>query len=844
MNRILTVFCAVFIVASGAFAQTSNSALMERFKAYRYGGNRAVLDEVAAWASESRKDPERRKEAASSLAEILYSDAPFEVKQSACRNLVLLATQLQFAALVKLLDDPQLSHYALLAMANIPGDNVDGILRARLSQSSGRTLMELLDILGERKCSAAIPEMARYLKSTDSALFEAAAFALAKTGNWLASEPLILAYKRDSGTQGRVAGHALLEIGNRILRAGDRARAYPVFDVLDRTSPDLPTAAAALRGVVQCMGVQAMPALLAALGEDGTLRQSMAACLAREMPGKDITANLCRRLPQLTPRGQVMLITALSERGDPSAAPAIISLRKSPDPAVRAAALGALGDLGGASAVSPLLEEAAGAQKETKQAARDSLTHLRGPEVDRILLAALSDSRPGIGVEAIGAISRRGTPGAASALLASSKSPSRQISSAALRALRESGGFDILPELVTLLLAKLPSERDEVISTVSEIARRGQTEEQRTGVILRRLAHATDTPDRIDLLTIASEVGGPKALGAIRGAFADTEPAVQMSALRLLAEWPTDEPMEDLLKLVRASGDQRQRAIALRGYVHMISLNESRSPDQAITLYRGVSAFTKSSDEKRLVLSGLTKVRSLAALEYASSYLADESVRGEAELAVAVIGRAVAGAYPDRVQQALQPIAQNSSSETARSKAREAIALIGRFGDYVTAWEVSPGYQQTGVDYSCLFDIPFLPEYPARQRQVPWRIMPAGTNPEQPWLLDLLAAIGGEQKVAYLRTAMWSESERDLVLEAGSDDGLKVWWNGSVVLSRNVARAVAPGQEKVTVRAKQGWNQMLFKVTQNVMGWGACARIINPDGSRTNGIRFAPSPAP
>src|SRR5258708_7109413 len=299
--------------------------------------------------------------------------------------------------------------------------------------------------------------------------------------------------------------------------------------------------------------------------------------------------------------------------------------------------------------------------------------------------------------------------------------------------------------------------------------------------------------------------------------------------------------MPALLSRVRASGNQTQRAIALRGYVRMIALNETRSPDQAVGLYKGVSAFTKTPDERRLVLSGLSKVKSLAALDYASSFLADEGVRAEAELAVAEIGRGIAGAYPEKMRAALEPIAQNSSSESAKNKAREALALIGEFGDFVTAWEVSPGYQQPGADYVRLFDIPFAPEDPSREKRVPWRLMPVGTTPEQPWLLDLLAALGGEQRVAYLRTAIWSDSAGDLVLELGSDDGLKVWWNGQVVLAHNTARAAAPGQEKVKIGVKQGWNHLMLKVTQNIMGWGACARIANPDGSRAEKIRCAPT---
>src|SRR5205085_1063153 len=174
-------------------------------------------------------------------------------------------------------------------------------------------------------------------------------------------------------------------------------------------------------------------------------------------------------------------------------------------------------------------------QKDVMQAARDSLARLRGIVIDRSLLVALADSRPRVKVEAIGAISRRGTPGAISALLESAKSPSREVSAAALKALRESGNSALIPELVSLLLNKKPGERDDVISTISEIARRGTSEEQRTGVILRRLAQATKEADRLDLLTIAAEVGGPGALTALRTGSTDGSSEVQQTALGLVA---------------------------------------------------------------------------------------------------------------------------------------------------------------------------------------------------------------------------------------------------------------------------------------------------------------------
>src|SRR5207249_3251314 len=99
---------------------------------------------------------------------------------------------------------------------------------------------------------------------------------------------------------------------------------------------------------------------------------------------------------------------------------------------------------------------------------------------------------------------------------------------------------------------------------------------------------------------------------------------------------------------------------------------------------------------------------------------------------------------------------RNRSSARSRCAVTSAWQLaVGRkFGDFVVAWEVSPAYQQDGADYARLFDIAFAPEE-AGAEQVPWRPLPVGTSPDQPWLLDLLALHGGEQRVAYLRTAVW-----------------------------------------------------------------------------------------
>jgi len=136
-----------------------------------------------------------------------------------------------------------------------------------------------------------------------------------------------------------------------------------------------------------------------------------------------------------------------------------------------------------------------------------------------------------------------------------------------------------------------------------------------------------------------------------------------------------------------------------------------------------------------------------------------------------------------------------------------------------------------------LFDAVFEPEKPS-PAGVAWRIMPTGTDTERPWLLELDKLYGGDNRVAYLRTRVWSAGEQKAVLEIGSDDGVKVWLNGQLVHTNNAVRPVSPGEDRVEVNLKQGWNTMLVKLTQGGGEWALCARLRKTDGGKIEGLKF------
>jgi hypothetical protein len=75
------------------------------------------------------------------------------------------------------------------------------------------------------------------------------------------------------------------------------------------------------------------------------------------------------------------------------------------------------------------------------------------------------------------------------------------------------------------------------------------------------------------------------------------------------------------------------------------------------------------------------------------------------------------------------------------------------------------------------------------------------------------------------------------LLELGSDDGIKAWLNQEVIHTNNALRGCGPGQDKVNAMLRQGWNELMLKVTNDGGGWGACARLRAPDGGAVTGVR-------
>jgi hypothetical protein len=90
-----------------------------------------------------------------------------------------------------------------------------------------------------------------------------------------------------------------------------------------------------------------------------------------------------------------------------------------------------------------------------------------------------------------------------------------------------------------------------------------------------------------------------------------------------------------------------------------------------------------------------------------------------------------------------------------------------------------------------------------------------------PSAIDLEKFAGGPQEkaVAYLYRRAVVDRAIDVPIAMGSDDGVRLWLNGELVVDVNAERPMSPDSERATLRLRKGINHLLFKVSQGAGEW-------------------------
>jgi HEAT repeat protein len=605
------------------------------------------------------------------LAAVLRSDAPQSAKLMACKRLALLGNEASVAALAPLLPDPELSHPARLALEVIPSPAATAALREALGRAKGRALVGVVNSVAVRRDPQAVAPLARLLADPDPEVAAAAARALGS----IATPEAIAVLQGNLGKVSpalRIAlADACLACAERLRAGGQAGRAIELFDAVAKADVPGRSRAAAVRGAILAADANAGPRLAAAVKSADKDVFAMAILVARELPRGAATQVLLAELPKLPVERQALVITALGDRGDATARPAVVEAAHSATPEIRLAALRALSTLGDAGAVPLLLDAAIDPNREVAEAAMDSLTVM--PEIDAVVAETLTGAagrRQSVLMELAG---RRHLVAAAPVLLKSVESSQPATRLAAIVALGGIIGPADFSALTRRLLANGSPEEQAAAKNALKAACSRRPDRQACAEALVACLNGATPEASCFLLELLATVGDDTALKAVSAATFNPDEQIQDAASRLLGEWRTPNVAPALAELARKSPSPKFQLRALRGYIR-VARQMDMTPWERVRICRQALDLAQRDEERVLALEALGRCPLPEALELVVPRLRSPGLAPAASVAAVAIAEKIYASQPQQVQAAMTEVLKVTTDKTLVRRAQDVLA--------------------------------------------------------------------------------------------------------------------------------------------------------------------------
>ena len=338
--------------------------------------------------------------------------------------------------------------------------------------------------------------------------------------------------------------------------------------------------------------------------------------------GEAFTQLFAAQLTKLDADGQVALLDALADRGDIAARSAVLDLfASSHDTNVRAAAISALGRLGGSEDLSLFIQSLSSGSSAERGAARESLIQIRGATINQALAADLESASPGVKAALIDILATRRAGDECPAFVKATVDEDSGVRRAAMSALGQLGRPEQIARMLPgVLKAQKGSERDEAEKNIAFICSRIENEDERGAALIDAL-NTVDEAQRDQLLSLLGRVGRKKLLDFVAGIATGKDAVRRQLGIDALSKWPDASVADTLFEIVNQSTDPAQRDQAFRGYVKVSATRDGRSDKERLNrLKEGVKA-AKTPEEIALVLNRVRTAYDIDALRFVAPYV-------------------------------------------------------------------------------------------------------------------------------------------------------------------------------------------------------------------------------
>lgn len=539
---------------------------------------------------------------------------------------------------------------------------------------------------------------------------------------------------------------------------------------------------------------------------------------------------------KVSPLAQVQLLSSLNQyANDPKVKRIIFKSLKSKNNKLRMVALDVAGQITDPKIVKILASHAAKSNGEEKIAAQNSLKDLNGSKINSAIQSGLSNRNSDIKVEFIRAVGERRINNSIKTILKLATNKNGNVRLEAVKTLNIIASKPYLEDCIQLLVhAKTDAERIELEKTINGLMMTSSSKID-SKLLVDSFKKTKEQKTRLSLIRILGKHKDSETLPTLTTLLNDPSSDIQIAAIIALSDWTNDQPLTSIMGILATSNNPDQRIVAAKGAVKLIGVELYRPADEAIKLYGKVFSSCQNENEIKAALRGLHGIKTIEAFNTAKGFLKDSALIENAEAACLAIANNIQSLYPNECGAVIENIITDSSNEQHRQLAQAVLNHIQKLEDYITDWVMSEPFMITGQS---MYATEFAPEKD-RDSYPLWRKVPAFSDPNNYWHVDLTGLKTSLVAVIYLKTKVWSEIDQTVRLEMGSNDGIKAWMNNDLVHLNSVARGVTPGEDVVEAKINKGWNTFLLKIiNEGGGGWGACARIRRQDGGHLSNIKF------
>jgi HEAT repeat protein len=577
--------------------------------------------------------PEKERE----LLAVLRSDKPEADKALACKQLAVHGSTAAVSELARLLTNERLASWGRIALEAIPGTEADEALRKAAESLQGTLLVGVINSLGVRRDAGAGELLARRLSDQDAEVASAAAVALGRIGNAAAARALQPALSTAAVAVRSAVAEGCILCAEHFLAAGNAAEAVKIYDLVRQAAVPRQRMLEATRGAILARGQEGVPLLVEQLRSNDKGLFQIALSTAREFPGRNVDRALAAELERAFPERAALVIAAMADRPETVDLTALLKAAGQGHQQVRLAAIGALGKVGNATCLAPLLEVAVESDADIAQTAKAALADLPGETVNQEIVTRLGQASGKVYPVLIELVGQRRIDATPSLIKALDHSD-RAVRRASLTSLGNSVEAKYLPVLITQVVAPKDAELASVAQLALKTAAIRMPDREACAAELAAAMNRANVPTKSVLLDILAAVGGTKALAAVGLAAKSSDPTLQDVSSRLLGEWMTIDAAPVLLDLAK-TGD-RYQVRALRGYIRIARQFTMPEP-QRVEMCASALEAARQPAERKLVLEVLQRYPNLETLKLAIKAMQLPELKTDASSAAVAISQKI-----------------------------------------------------------------------------------------------------------------------------------------------------------------------------------------------------------